>query len=223
MPGPKAAKPLRVWYWRPASQTAVLAVLFMMIPFWTIIFVGVVAGVARLGLILCGVELALGAVVLSALSPLIMLRADEIRIWHGFRFINIGMSEIAGIGMLYAHIVGDGGDWCLNIWRDDGSTEATGFKYLRGSPRLAPGKGGRRNWVRQATYDPVASDQLPALSGSRAATVGRDLCQRVLAAQGPDGQLATRHLEKRQSPVRLAALTQVIAYWSPDGQCGHCH
>jgi len=194
----------------------------MLLAYMTILVVGV-AGSARIGLILGGIELSLGAFTLAALSPLIMLRADEIRIWHGFRFVNIGMSEIAGTGMLYAHTAGYGGSWCLTIWRDDGSNETTGFTYLRGrSPRLAPGKGARWNWARQATYDPVASSQIPALNASRAATVGRDICKRVLAAQGPTGQLATRHLEKHQAPIRLAPYTQVIAYWSPDGQCGHC-
>ena len=62
---------------------------------------------------------------LAALSPLIMLRADEIRIWHGFRFTNIGMNDIAGIGMLYAHTTGYGGDWRLIVWRDYGSMERT--------------------------------------------------------------------------------------------------
>jgi hypothetical protein len=41
--------------------------------------------------------LSLGAIPFAALSPQIMLRPDEIRIWHGFRFTNIGISEIAGI------------------------------------------------------------------------------------------------------------------------------
>jgi hypothetical protein len=199
-----------------------LALPFIMLAYLTIL-IAAVAGWVQIGLIVCGVELSLGVVMLAALSPLIMLRADEIRIWHGFRFINIGISEIAGVGMLYAHTAGAGGSWCLTIWRDDGSNEATGFAYLRGrSPRLAPGPGGRWNWARQANYDPVASSQIPALSASRAATIGRDICDRVLDAQGPNGQLATRHLEKHQLPVRLAPYTQVIAYWSPDGQCGHC-
>jgi hypothetical protein len=52
--------------------------------------------------------------------------------------------------------------------------------------------------------------------------VGKDLCQRILAAQGPDGELATRHLEKYQRPIQPTPYTRVTAYWSPDGQTGHC-
>jgi hypothetical protein len=98
----------------------------------------------------------------------------------------------------------------------------TEFTYLLGrGPRLAPGKG-RWNWARQANYDPVASSEIPALNASRPAAVGRDLSERVLAAQGPDGQLATRHLEKHQHPVQLAPYIRVVANWSPDGQSDHC-
>jgi hypothetical protein len=216
-----AATPRRGWYRRPPSQYAALAVPFVMLAFFTVAIAGV-AGSVRIGLILGSIELSLGAVTVEALSPLIMLRADEIRIWHGFRFTNIGMNEIAGIGMLYAHTAGYGGNWRLTIWRDDGSMERTEFTFLLGrSPRLAPGKG-RWNWARQANYDPVASSEIPALSASRPAAVGRDLSERVLAAQGAGGQLATRHLEKHQHPVRLAQYTQVVAFWSPDGQSGHC-
>lgn len=141
LPSLSAARPRRVWYMRPPSQNALLALPFTMLAYLTIV-TAAVAGSVQIGLILGGIELSLGALLLAALSPLIMLRADEIRIWHGFRFINIGMSEIAGIGMLYAHTAGYGGSWCLTIWRDDGSSETTGFMYLRGrSPRLALGKG----------------------------------------------------------------------------------
>jgi hypothetical protein len=78
-----------------------LALPFIMLAYLTIL-IAAVAGSVQIGLIVCDVELSLGVLMLAALSPLIMLRADEIRIWHGFRFINIGISEIAGVGMLYA-------------------------------------------------------------------------------------------------------------------------
>lgn len=62
----------------------------------------------------------------------------------------------------------------------------------------------------------------PEREPSRAATVGRDICKHVLAAQGPDGLLAISHQEKHQPPIRIAPYTQPIAYWSPDGQTSHC-
>jgi len=217
----KAATRRRVWYRRPISQTAMLAGL-VVLPIYITILIAGVAGSIRIGLILGGIELLLGAAVLAALNPLIMLRTDAIRIWHGFRFTNIGISDIAGIGMLYAHTAGYGGYWRVFIWRDDGSMEKTDFTYmLRLRPRRAPGKA-RWDWAPQANYDPVASTEIPALNASRAATVGRDIFKRVLAAQGPDGHLATKHREKHQPPIRIAPYTQLIAYWSPDGQTGHC-
>lgn len=217
---PRDVTPRRVLYRRPTSQTALLAIPVVLAVYMTILFTAG-AGFVTIGLVLGGIELLLGTVVLAALSPMIMLRADAIRIWNGFRFTNVGISDIGGIGMLYAHTAGKGGYWRLFIWRDDGSLEGTGFAYLFGrGPRLAPGKG--QSWLRQANYDPVASSELPALNASRAAAVGRDICRRVLAAQGPDGQFATRHLEKHQPPIRLGPYTQLIAYWSPDGQTGHC-
>lgn len=147
---------------------------------WLAVLTILVASPSHVGLILSGVELALGPALIAALSPLIMLSAEEIRIWHGFRFINIGISEIAGVGLLYTHTAGYGGSWRLTIWRGDGSYEATDFARLL-----------RRN---AAAYDPVASSELPALNACRAATISRDIYKRVAAAQGPDGQLATRHL-----------------------------
>jgi hypothetical protein len=206
-------------YRRPASQ-AVLVLLFPLLLAFTTIVVAGLAGFVTIGLILGGIELLLGAVLLAALSPLIMVRADGIRIWHGFQFVNIGIGEVAGVGMLYTHTAGYGGGWRLVIWREDGSSEATGFTYLPGRrPSLPPGK---RHWVRQATYDPVASSQITALNAGRAATVGGEIYKDVLAAQGPGGQLATRHLEKHQPSIMLAPYTRVIAYWSPDGDSGHC-
>ena len=198
-----------------------MALYVVLVACMTLLFAGT-AGSVLAGLVLGGLELALGGVLLAALTPLIMLRADLIRIWHGFKFTNIGISQIAGIGMLYIHTPGYGGYWTLTLWRDDESIETTGVTYLRGKrPRLAPGKGPR--WVRQANYDPVAASQIPALDASRGASVGKDICQRVLAAQGPDGQLAARHLECQPHPLRLRQYELVIAYWSPDGQAGRCH
>ncbi len=165
-----AGSPRRVWYWRPASQTALLALPVALLACMTLL-VSTTFGAAPAGLILSGVELTAGGVLLAAVSPLIMLRSGVIRIWHGLRFANVGISEIAGIGMLYIHTAGFGGHWRLTIWREDGSSEATGFTYLLGRrPRLAPGTGPR--WVRQANYDPVAASELLALEASRAARAG---------------------------------------------------
>lgn len=139
-------------------------------------------------------------------SRRVLLRADLIRIWHGQRFINIGMSEIAGVGLLFSHVAGSRGDWHLFIWRDFGPPERTELSY-----HPWPG------------YDnPVANSDLPALAASRAAAACRDIYERVLAAQGSDGPLATRQLHKHQPPFWLTRFRQVTAYWSPDGEAGYC-
>jgi hypothetical protein len=140
-PGPaRAATARRVWHRRQAGQTVLLAMPPVMLAFVTVFIAGV-AGAVEVGLILGAIELVLSAILLVALSPQIMLRSDEVRIWRGFRFTNIGISEVAGIGMLYVHNAGYGGYWRLFLWREDGSFEGTSFSFLLGrSPRLAPGK-----------------------------------------------------------------------------------
>lgn len=218
-----AAASQRVWYWRPVGQSVLLAVLFLT-PVYITVLATAVFGAVRLGLILGGIEVIICAVPFLALCPLIMLRSDEVRIWHGFRFTNIGMNEIAGVGMLYTHRVGYAGAWQLSIWRDDGSSEPTQFMYGPSQPAgIKSSKGGIWDWSGQATYDPVASSQIASLNGSRAAKAGRDLYSRVLAAQGQDVNLATRHLEKHQRRGLTGAYMQVIAWWSGDGESGHCH
>jgi hypothetical protein len=142
-----------------------------------------------------------------------MLRPDLIRIWHGFKFVNIGTSELAGIGMLCTNgATGNNIRWRLCIWRADGTGERTSYFYvprrLQTSLRMPP------------RYDPLAASEIPGLTASRPATVARDLQQRLLAAQGADGPLATRRLEQHSRALRLDRYERVIAYWSPDGQTG---
>lgn len=162
---------------------------------------GVIAGTVLL--------LALGYGI-SWLSRQVMLRADLIRFWQGWiRFTNIGINEIAGVGMLYNHVVGYRGSWRLYIWRDFGPAEPAGFSFqrLRGS------------W----NDGPLADSELRALAASRAGIVCRDIYRQVLAAQGSEGQLATRQLQKHYETVGRSRYSQVTAYWSPDGEAGRCH
>jgi hypothetical protein len=91
----------------------------------------IVARSAQLGLILGGVELLAIVLLAAALSPVIMLRPDLVRIWHGFKVVNVGTSEVAGIGMLCTRGYGYGNRvdirWRLYIWRADGTGERTGY------------------------------------------------------------------------------------------------
>ena len=194
---------------RPPSHAVAYSLEFVLLASATFVGVILFRGPAQLGLILAGVELLAGAMAAPALVPLIMLRPDLVRIWHGVKFVNIGTSEVAGVGMLYTRASGFAGRWRLYIWRADGSGEATGYSYM---PRREPIYSG---------YDPVAASEIPALNASRAAKVARDLDRRLLAAQGAGGQLATERLEQHSRAVRLDRYDRVVAYWSPDGQTGH--
>jgi hypothetical protein len=170
----------------------------------------IIFGFAQLALLLAGVELLAAVVMAAALSPMIMLRPDLVRIWHGVKFVNIGADEVAGIGMLCTRsdAVRDNSRWRLYIWRADGTGEMTGYTYMPRRLRTPP------------NYDPLAASEIAGLDVSRVATVGRDLEQRLLAAQGANGPLATRHLEQHSRAVRLDRYARVLGYWSPDGQTG---
>jgi hypothetical protein len=176
--------------------------------FLFVLMVGDAMGSALAGLV-AGAVLAAGiGSAVAATSRLVMLRADLISIRQGTGFTSIGMNEIAGVGLLYIHMVASRGDWRLYIWRDLGPPQPAGFSYRQGwgSPR----------------YNPVADTELLALAASRAAVVCRDIYYQVLAAQGSAGPLATRQLQKHQPPVLLSRNSEVIAYWSPDGEAGYC-
>ena len=211
-----AAQPVRmqrVWYWQPKSVYAVMALEVVFVALFTALVSSTLAS-AHLALILCGAEVLAAVFLGAALSPVVMLRPDLVRIWHGFKFVNIGTSEVAGIGMLCTRSGGKGNDirWRLCIWRADGTGERTSYFYV---PRSL-----RTRLRYPSKYDPLAAGEIPGLNASRPATVARDLQQRLLAVQGADGPLATRHLEQHSRALRLDRYDRILAYWSPDGQTG---
>jgi hypothetical protein len=99
----------KIWY-RSRLQTVSAALLVAYLILITLLVTGL-AGVFRIGLLLSGAEALIGALLLVSLSPVLMIRSDLIRIWHGYRFTNIGIGEVAGIGLLYTRRVGRDGDW----------------------------------------------------------------------------------------------------------------
>jgi hypothetical protein len=211
------ARMQRVWYWQPKKIYALIA---LETAFLALITAGIsfTLASAQLALILCGAEV-LAAVFLGvALSPVLMLRPDLIRIWHGFKFVNIGTSEVAGIGLLCTRSdvgTGRGGNdirWRLWIWRADGTGERTSYFYV---PRHL-----QTSLRYPLKYDPLAASEIPGLNASRPATVARDLQQRLVAAQGAGGPLATRHLEQHSRALQLGPYQRLLAYWSPNGQTG---
>jgi hypothetical protein len=90
------ARVRRVWYWQPGKVYALMALYLVFLGLMTAAISSVLAS-AELALILCSVEVLAAVVLGAALSPVIMLRPDLIRIWHGFKFVNIGTNEVAGV------------------------------------------------------------------------------------------------------------------------------
>jgi hypothetical protein len=214
-PTAQPARMRRVWYWQPGKVYALMAFDLVVVGFMTA-GISSIIGSAQLALILCGAEILVAVVLGAALSPVIMLRQDLIRIWHGFKFVNIGTNEVAGVGLLCTRSAGGTQvRWRLCVWRADGTGERTSYFYV---PRYFYVLRRLRD---PSTYDPVAASEIPGLNASRPATVARDLEQRILAAQGADGPLATQHLEQHSRALRLDRYDRVIAYWSPGGQTGH--
>jgi hypothetical protein len=82
--GALAAQPpriRRVWYRPQPSLCAMLAPTLVLLVLVTVVGVYSFGGPARLGLILGGVELLAVLMLTAALSPVIMLRPDLVRIW----------------------------------------------------------------------------------------------------------------------------------------------
>lgn len=205
----QAARIRRVWYWRLANYYSVMALSLVLLVFLTVVG-ALTFGIGQLALILSGGELLAVAILTAALSPVIMLRPDLVRIWHGLKFVNIGTNEVAGIGLLCTRTSGLRNDshWRLYIWRADGTGEMTGYLYAPLRLRT------------RTNYDPMAASEIADLEASRYAAICRDLNQRLLAAQGAGGALATRRLEQHSRAVRLDPYNRVLGYWSPDGQTG---
>jgi hypothetical protein len=79
-----------------------------------------------------------------------------------------------------------------------------------------------RGWALGTHFDPVTDTDPEQLASSPAGTAARDIYQHVLAWQGPDGQLATRQLQRHVRRGSDRGWGQLlVAYWSPDGQFGH--
>jgi hypothetical protein len=108
----------------------------------------------------------------------------------------------------------------LEIWRVDGTLQRTPFfwvpaQYVTGSGETAKVSNSPKG------FDPVLGTDLAVLQRSQAAVVAKELYARVLAAQGPDGPLATLAWERHAAVDRRSGFP-VRAWWSPsDGELGH--
>lgn len=136
------------------------------------------------------------------------------------------MQDIAGVGLAFTRpnpmypgraMTG----WYVMVWRSDGRLEATGIAYNRMDfPRKVPGRF-RKRTTSAADFGPVAQTDPGQLASTHAAWVARDLYQRVLARQGPDGHLAAGRRQKRVPVPGAWDSGPLFGCWSPDGEIGH--
>lgn len=147
-----------------------------------------------------------------------------LRIPKGYKTIFVPTEDIAGMGLFYRKFQAGTrapSGWFACVLRPDGShVQLTGLFYApSGLVKEGDSSGRRRRLIFKGTEDELASTSPEAIRGSAAGTSLRHLYDLVLEAQGPNGKLATMHMEKNAhwSPWS----SDVSAYWSPDGDIGH--
>lgn len=147
----------------------------------------------------------------------------------------IPVEEISGVGLVYRQfgkpnnaVSGPGrrgSGWRPAVWQQaSGSTQPvrTAFSLSHWELGLfVVQKVGmkRVSLPAEAKNDPILSTNMPQLEASIAGQVTRDIFQRVLALQGPDGQL--RKIGQQKDPeLGILSGSQVTGWWSPDGASG---
>jgi hypothetical protein len=168
--------------------------------------VGVAEGGGIVLVVAAGLILVWGLV---KLRPLVVVDG-QVRIARGLRTDVIALSEVSGIGLLFQYMPRNSKvppGWCLTIWgREEQSDRVDQFLVTAWTWRPQPGA--VQGWV-------LPDDDPVALARSRAGRVAAGLDSLVVAAQGPDGSLRTRQLQKHVVSARWGQ--QTLAYWSPDG------
>lgn len=194
----------------------------------------------RGGRLIGGLFILFGLLCLAALGQAwrrIALSGSVLRIPKGFNgWVEIPVRDIAGVGLLFCQFpfgTGPGPEgvssWALAFWRTDGtraldravcvvlppkSAHKRG-QWSSGSVRLKP------RFVDEAFVENLlAETDMQRLNSSKPARIALDIYQRVLAAQGTTGPLATQHLQRCDSWANSDSPPLTIAYWSPDGAVG---
>lgn len=178
--------------------------------------IGVVGGV-----ILSGFGAAFVAVAMLTRRPL-QLTDATVRIPRGLHIEEIPISEIGGVGLVFKHtapparapLIG----WYLMIWTNDGREHITSVTWLPIRYRRNVG-GAQKMTLSARGFDAVAGTDSDELSRTPAASVAKDLYQRVLKAQGSNGPLASQGLQNHPAH-RPAAISPITAFWSPDRGLG---
>jgi hypothetical protein len=197
---------------RPSGRTLFrtmpwMALLFLAIPLGGIaLFVALMVKASEVDQPAAGALFAvpaLGGVALAAFLVRVMrpvtLTRSALRIPpSGFNTVVIPINDVAGVGMLYyihSPQHRSPSAWYVYVWRNNGSVQRLNGLICR---KLAD----------------VPSSQIAA---SRAGRTVRRLDNKIRAAQGPTGSLATLELQKHG---RVGLADNIVAFWSPDGDMG---
>jgi hypothetical protein len=189
---------------------AVVMVIFGVIDRFT---AEVVAGILLLVLSVFGL-----APSLMQLRPTVVTE-DELRIPRLFGTAVVSIHEIAGVGLMYTWKANarTPPSWCVQVWNRAGERlSVLPFLDTRG-PK--PAKGDRAAiWSAPLPFDGDPT----ALAATRVGEIATRIYDLVLSRQGPDGDLATRALQKNVHKVlrKNLDLEQTFGWWSPDGEMG---
>jgi hypothetical protein len=144
------------------------------------------------------VGLAVAAFFMRVMRPLILTRSALRIPPTGFRTVVIPISDVAGVGLLYRiHRPPDRSPsaWYAYVWRRNGSVQRVNGLICRKRTDASPSR----------------------IAASRAGRTVRQLDNKIRAAQGPAGSLATLELQKHW---RVGLTDDLVAFWSPDGDMG---
>jgi hypothetical protein len=145
----------------------------------------------------------------------VVANQSEVRIAKGWRWRRIPLADVSGVGLLFQYSPGTGRralpGWYLTLW--------CGRDVRYQVPQLLVNA---HNWI--PATPPQRAWHLPcedsaALARTEPGLVALKLAGLIGRVQGPDGLLATRHDEKHLVSDRFA-ITQTVAWWSPDGAMG---
>ena len=139
----------------------------------------------------------------AALRPMVL--TDEfLQVPGAVRSRRIYLGDIAGVGLLYREGVPSG--WFLEAWDFTGTTfEIDRMAIITGHrDRKAP------------------QEDAGELAHSRAGEAAKEIYERALARQGPEGPLARQGPEGPLSVGAIQAVSDAttLAWWSPDGTMG---
>jgi len=156
----------------------------------------------------------------------IEVNSDIVRFRSLFRWTDVELSQVAGVGVLYQRVVGSGSKvpaaWQLMLWNTNGRRYVVAQFALPTWSFPDDLTEAQRGVIRNRDLPWPVDASLPdenRVAESRAGRAAKLIYEQALAAQGPYGALATQKLQKHQ-PFRITNRQRLLAYWSPDGDHG---